>query len=229
MTNLEYIASLIVNNDLIYIDTSALMNVNELTLLVSNIRNLLLAEGKHITVPHEVYIELLRHLKGNDNRKKLLAVQVFDLLYENKNIFFIENTEIKDIEIFKVFADAKLLASLTENKSSYRQLLITNDRKLSHDAYDLNNLESCKGHKIKVCYLNKYGELHKSACTSKLDIPASPEKENTDANVVPNFATPKETETTTHSFNKYVVPAVTLCIGLFLGNYGSKVLKNINI
>ena len=54
----------------------------------------------------------------------------------------------------KAFADAKLLTELTENKSERKQLSITNDKKPGQDAYDLNNLESCKGHQINVCFIN---------------------------------------------------------------------------
>ena len=61
----------------------------------------------------------------------------------------------------KAFADSELLSRLTKEKTEFSQLLITNDKKLSVDAYSLNNLNSCLGKKISVCYISKNGLLQK--------------------------------------------------------------------
>ena len=60
-----------------------------------------------------------------------------------------------------------MLSELTVNKIEYGQLLITNDKKLSRDAYGLNNQESCKGHRIMVCYVNRAGELQMCECVKE--------------------------------------------------------------
>ena len=86
-----------------------------------------------------------------------------ELLALNKAIFQVENVPLTAEEIAHTFADAQLLAELTLHRSDYNQLLITNDRKLSCDAYDLNQQQSCKGRKVLVCYIT--GAVNYSAVT----------------------------------------------------------------
>ena len=87
MTNLEYVTGLIKSNDKIYIDTSALMNVDELEVFSKNIQDILLAEKKQIIVTRDVFIELLRHFKGSDDRKRNLVTKVFDVFFRYENVF----------------------------------------------------------------------------------------------------------------------------------------------
>lgn len=219
MTNLEYVTALVKSNDKIYIDTSALMNTEELELLAQNIQEILLAEEKHIIVPRAVCMELLRHLEGSDDRKRNIALKVFDIFCRYEKVFFVQNSAPGDVNFMRAFADAKLLAELTENKSSWKQLLITNDRKLGHDAYDLNNLESCKGHIIKVCYLNRFGELHRCDCVKDAQIqPTASEPEVVIREDVKDV-TVKEEKAPESLVPKVIAPIATLLLGFAVGKY----------
>ena len=219
MTNLEYVTALVKSNDKIYIDTSALMNTEELELLAQNIQEILLAEEKHIIVPRAVCMELLRHLEGSDDRKRNIALKVFDIFCRYEKVFFIQNSDPGDVNFMRAFADAKLLAELTENKSSWKQLLITNDRKLGHDAYDLNNLESCKGHIIKVCYLNRFGELHRCDCVKDAQIQPTASKPEVVIREDVKVVTVKEEKTPESLVPKVIAPIATLLLGFAAGKY----------
>lgn len=175
----NYTLSQIATADKIYIDTSALMNSEELEILVKRIRIPLMQDEKKILVSRAVCLELARHLESVDDRKQQLALQAFEVLSANQEVFELENRDLSSQEVFKAFADAELLVTLTEKRSDYKQLLITNDKKLGHDAYDLNNLESCRGHQVRVCYINRAGELHacEKACREEAKSPEPEVKE----------------------------------------------------
>lgn len=227
MNNLEYVTSLIKSNDRIYIDTSALMNVEELELMAENIQGILLSEEKKIIVPRAVCMELVRHFESSDERKRCIALKVFDVFCKYDHVFSVQNSEIEDTDIMKVFADAKLLAELTENKSTCKQLLITNDRKLGHDAYDLNKLESCKGHTIKVCYLNKLGELHRCECVKEERTATQcPEPQIVTKEVV-KVVTVKEKSDDDTWIAKVAIPVATMAVGFVVGKYGNDMIKYI--
>lgn len=221
MTNLEYVTSLIKSNDKIYIDTSALMKTEELDLLVKNIQWILYAEGKQIIVSREVCMELARHLESSNERKRNLVIKVIDVFCKYKDVFSVQNKDINNEDFFKAFADAKLLAELTENKSSWKQLLITNDRSLSHDAYDLNYLESCKGHHIQVCYLNRFGELHKCDCVKDAQIQLKVSEPEVITKEVVKVVTVKEDKEPDSWLPQVIVPIATFLVGYAVGKYGA--------
>lgn len=227
MNNLEYVTSLIKTNDRIYIDTSALMNVEELEILAENIQEILVSEEKKIIVPRPVCMELVRHFESSDERKRNIALKVFDVFCKYDRVFSVQNSEIEDTDIMKVFADAKLLAELTENKSSCKQLLITNDRKLGHDAYDLNKLESCKGHIIKVCYLNKFGELHRCECVKEEQTATQCSEPQIVTKEVVKVVTVKEKPDSDDWIAKVAVPLATMVVGFVAGKYGNDIIKHI--
>ena len=227
MTNLEYVTALIKSNDRIYIDTSALMNVDELELLANRIQDILVAEEKMIIVPRVVCLELLRHFKGIDTRKKDLSVRVFDVLSRYESVFSVQDVETDGLDLMKVFADAKLLAELTEHKSTCKQLLITNDRDLVHDAYDLNKLASCRGHAIKVCYLNRFGELHRCDCVREQPDESVENEPRIEVREIVKIQTVKEAPAPEPWFKKVALPATTLILGLVVGRYSSNVFSYI--
>lgn len=227
MTNLEYVTALIKSNDRIYIDTSALMNVDELELLANKIQDILVAEGKMIIVPRVVCLELLRHFEGIDTRKKDLSVRVFDVLSRYERVFSVQDVETDGLDLLKVFADAKLLAELTEHKSTCKQLLITNDRDLGHDAYDLNKLASCKGHAIKVCYLNRFGELHRCDCVREQPDDSVENEPRVEVREIIKIQTVKEASAPEPWFKKVALPVTTLVLGLVVGRYSSNVFSYI--
>lgn len=43
-----------------------------------------------------------------------------------------------------------------------------NDRHLGEDAFNLNKQESCKGHKVYVCYIERDGSLQCSDCVRSI-------------------------------------------------------------
>lgn len=84
------------------------------------------------------------------------------LLFKNySNLFIFEDKDLKQSEVSSAFADSELLSRITKDKSKHSQLLITNDKNLSVDAYKLNKLYSCKGKKIMVCFIDNLGQLNK--------------------------------------------------------------------
>ena len=163
MTNIQYIEKTLSSVERILVDTSTLMTRGFQQFICNN-KERFLAREKKIVVPKAVYSELARHIDSTDTEKSELAMAAIELLALNKAIFQVENVPLTAEEIAHTFADAQLLAELTLNRSDYNQLLITNDRKLSCDAYDLNQQQSCKGRKVLVCYINWCGELQCCDC-----------------------------------------------------------------
>ena len=163
MTNTQYIEKTIFSVDRILIDTSTLMT-RGFQQFISNNKELLLSGDKTIIVPKAVYTELAKHMESADPEKSELAMAAVELMALNKYIFQVESAQLTEEEIALVFADAQLLSELTLHRTDCNQLLITNDRKLSCDAFDLNQQQSCKGCKVLVCYVNWYGELQCCEC-----------------------------------------------------------------
>ena len=95
------------------------------------------------------------------------AARALDLLSNHVDIFEGRDENLREEEALKAFADSELLAELTLNRTACGQLLITNDRRLSEDAYKLNDQTSCRGRKVMVCFINKFGELRKCECTKE--------------------------------------------------------------
>ena len=164
MTSQEYIKNMICNNDRIYIDTATLMEVEWTKLFINNCRDILVEERKKIIVPKAVCLELAKHMSSDNARKSQAAFDAIGIITPFAEIFDVQSDAMDENEIAKAFADCQLLSELTLNKNGGGQLLITNDRKLSRDAYNLNSQESCKGYRIMVCYLNRFGELHMCQC-----------------------------------------------------------------
>ena len=166
MTNTEYMQKMAIVNDYIYVDTSALMDADWLRLFSEKAEPVFKAAGKCITIPPAVRSELIRHLDSPDFEKKCRAETAIAILAEHKELFQATGGQLDDEEITKAFADMELLATLMLNRRGNRQLLITNDRNLSKDAYDLNDQQSCQGGRISVCYINHYGELQMCDCVT---------------------------------------------------------------
>lgn len=190
MTNTQYTEKIIFSVDRIWVDTSTLMSRGFHQFILNNKERFLSAE-KRLIVPKAVYSELARHVSSNDPDKSDLAMAAVELLSMNKDVFHVENVPLTEEEIAHAFADAQLLSELTLHKSNCNQLLITNDRKLSCDAFDLNQQQSCKGRKILVCYINWYGEMQCCECARAnndrmSDMPISEEP----IRVVPAFDIP---------------------------------------
>lgn len=168
MTNIQYTEKTLSSVDRILVDTSTLMSPG-FQQFISNKKGLLLAAGKKIIVPKTVYMELARLVGSIDSEKSEHAMAAVELLSQNKDIFTVGNAPFTEEEIAHAFADAQLLSELTIHKAEGNQLLLTNDRKLSCDAFDLNQQQSCKGYKVLVCYINYYGEMQCCECARTYD------------------------------------------------------------
>lgn len=163
MTNTQYTEKVFSSVERILVDTSTLMTPG-FQRFIRNNKQHLLGIGKAIIVPKAVYTELARHMESDDAEKVELAMSAVELMALNKDVFQVESTKLTEEEIAHAFADAQLLSELTLHRSDYNQLLITNDRRLSCDAFDLNQQQSCKGRRVLVCYINWYGELQCCEC-----------------------------------------------------------------
>lgn len=161
MTNREYVEDLLALNEKIYIDTSSLMNDTELGRFLVQYQDIFEALNKKIIVTREVCLEIVRHLSLKNIEKQEKAKSVILLFKDYSNLFIFEDKDLKQSEVSSAFADSELLSRITKDKSKHSQLLITNDKNLSVDAYKLNKLYSCKGKKIMVCFIDNLGQLNK--------------------------------------------------------------------
>lgn len=161
MTNKEYVQNLLLANDIIYIDTSSLMNVEEFKVFIESYSEDFLNFGMKITVTREVCLEIVKHLSSEHIEKQTKAKRVIDIFKNFNTIFIFEDENLTSHEANFAFADSELLSRMTKSKLDYKQLLITNDKNLCIDAFNLNTLNSCKGQQIMVCYINRNGKLHK--------------------------------------------------------------------
>lgn len=164
MTSIEYIETMVRSCERIYMDTATLMDTDGLERFIANSTPVLKEHGRKIIIPRSVRSELARHL-GSENRAKAdLAMRAVELISQHRHLFEVENAPLTEEEIEEAFADAQILSELTLAKPAYSQLLITNDKKLSADAFSLNQQQSSKGYQIRVCYINRSGELRKCEC-----------------------------------------------------------------
>ena len=161
MTNREYVEDLLALNEKIYIDTTSLMNDTELGRFLVQYQDIFEALNKKIIVTREVCLEIVRHLSLKNIEKQEKAKSVILLFKNYSNLFIFEDKDLKQSEVSSAFADSELLSRITKDKSKHSQLLITNDKNLSVDAYKLNKLYSCKGKKIMVCFIDNLGQLNK--------------------------------------------------------------------
>lgn len=147
------------DNGVIIMDTASLMEDSRLSYMVELYRPLLIKNRQSIIIPGVVCQELVRHLTSENEEKKRKANEALKIIRNNGDIFTVESAEYTSDEIRKAFADREILLRLTNIRATRRQLLITNDRKLSRDAYNLNQIESCRGKEVFVYYLANNGNL----------------------------------------------------------------------
>ena len=175
MDNISYIEQQVAFNDLFIADTSTLMEPDWLRQFSERAEPIFLAAGKHISIPLAVRTELLRHLDSADDEKRTKAMDANNILAQHKVLFQTVPGKLDDDDIAKAFADAELLALLMRNRSGRRQLLIANDRSLTRDAFELNDLQSCQGGRISVCFIDRFGQLQRCSCVAE-----AMQKQNTD-------------------------------------------------
>ena len=149
----QMITKLVLENQIILLDTSVAMD-EKFEDLVNEMELLLMENRKKNVVKNAVWAELLRHLGSDDETKQQRATKAVEIIGMHQNIFDINGWGLSSDKIFRAFADAEFLADLTRHKNRYTQALLTNDKKLSRDANNLNSQESCLGKQISVYSLN---------------------------------------------------------------------------
>ena len=194
MNRREYVVSMLKANTKVYIDTASLMNVEALEQFIQNFEDIFEDMNRRIEVPYSVRLELSRHMRSRDVVKYTRALEALSLIGSHTGMFSIPETPTDEEEIRKAFADMDLLAMLTKNKKDEAQLLITNDRDLADDASKLNNLGSCRGRKVSVCFITSAGELYMNN-GSKSSLSRQPKPEEEDLAVKPSEATPTDVPT----------------------------------
>lgn len=141
-TNTEYIKKQVSINDLIYIDTCSLLDTNRLENFINNSKEYFIESYKKIRIHNAVLNELAKFRCSSTFSKKEQAKKALDIIAKNKDLFIIEN---EDESCCDQFADPKLLETLLKRRIVHKQLLISNDKDLTFDAYSFNNLESFYG------------------------------------------------------------------------------------
>ncbi len=160
---------LIKRNDDIIIDTCSLMNHSSFGLFLKTNADKFRELDKKIVIPYAVYCELTEQMSSTDMSKRDSAEKANSLLKDYIDIISVEDYCLDEEEKTKAFADAELLARLTKNRTSRKQLLISNDKRLTADAYNLNRSESCFGNDVWVSYLSESGKLKTCDCVYKKD------------------------------------------------------------
>ena len=221
MTNLEYVNSLIGFNDIIYIDTSSLMNVEELRKFLESYSQIFIENNKRILVTREVCLEIVKHLRSKMESKQYKAQKVIEIFKEYYELFIFEDNNLNNIEANSAFADSELLSRITRGKTKFRQLLITNDKKLSVDTYNLNNLNSCFGEKISVCYISQDGLLHRGQTDFESRAICEKDKKE-EVNVSEEQTVTRITE---DKRSKILYVLTGFCLGAVVTKYAPKILK----
>lgn len=206
MCNYDYLKQEVENNDLLYVDSCSTMEHEGFRSFISNIKELLVINNKKIKIIAEVYCELIKHSCSSNIYKQQSALNALAVIKENSDVFEIECE--KEANIDDTFADPKLLAHLLNNIASQKQLLITNDRKLSSDAYNFNNLNSINGRKIHVCYINRNGDMLKCNCVN------TSFEDKTDLNQIKESQVIKTVTYKPSFFEKFILPSL---IGITAG------------
>ncbi len=216
----EYVEKQVVLNDVIYMDTNCLMYINDLQKFIHNYKDIFLAENKKIVIIEAVMEELAKLSCSKNLEKQKRAEQALEIIMLNQELFYVENLDVNEER--SVFADPAILNRLLGKRREYKQLLISNDRDLTTDAFKLNSIESFDGNRINVCFLTYEGNLQMCNCARK-----EPKKHNEDYMVLQNMdeandmTQTREVERDKSFFEKWGMPAGSFALGILL-TLGSK-------
>lgn len=219
MTNREYVEDLLALNEKIYIDTSSLMNDTELGRFLVQYQDIFEALNKKIIVTREVCLEIVRHLSSKNIEKQEKAKSVILLFKNYNNLFIFEDKDLKQSEVSSAFADSELLSRITKDKSKHSQLLITNDKNLSVDAYKLNKLYSCKGKKIMVCFIDNLGQLNKGKTGFETNLNTLVIEQKT---LEEQFEEQNNNQEKSKIFQKIILGGCLLSVGFVIGKISNK-------
>lgn len=223
----SYIQRMINANQLIYIDTSAMMNSVRFEHFILRAKPYLVSYHKKLILADDVWLELKRHLGSVLPEKREKASKAIQLINDNRFLFDFTDKEYSEEDIDRAFADKELLAELTFNKQDFTQLLITNDIHLEDDAYNLNKQASCQGHLVRVCYLNQNGGLQKYDSTTSMK---SENVEKTESQAESAYPAMQQQEAQVKSKDGWKIFGASMCGGLVgygAGKYGNTIIKYI--
>ena len=210
------IAEIVENSDIIYIDTCSLMQSENTESVIEAIRPYLLAVNKKILITAPVSHELMKHKIRKKEQTIHLAEKAYEIIEKYDDVFTLEDCGTTKEEIFAAFADPRLIARMTMCKDHNSQLLITNDKKLSVDALNINTLKSCKGKPVNVYSISESGELEEF----KLPAPDQPK-------VIITEQPPKKNNTLKEMARTLYLVSVGIMLGVG-GKYAYRYSKTIN-
>lgn len=162
---LSYAEQMIKYNEIIMIDASSIMDPG-FPMFIENCADYFIKYGRVIIIPVCVWLELIRHL--NNPKKEASILKAMMVIDKNPNLFYYANKQnMSETDVKKALGDSEILSQLILGKPDAQQLLITNDKQLAKNAFELNEFDSVKGHKIKSCFLDSMGNLRRCGCTIK--------------------------------------------------------------
>lgn len=213
-TNLDYITKQIQNNQIIWIDTCTMMYIQRFELFIKNVRPVLLESNKKIKIPDCVMAELAKHQLSFDEYKQASATEALSLIKANNDIFKVEHLD-NDASNGENFADPKILTVILEKRRNIPQLLISNDQRLTSDAYKFNDLESFYGSKVSVCYIGSNGDMNMCDCVKAKTFKEQP------VIIYKDRVVEKEVPRDKKFMESYGLP-----VGITIGGLGTYVLCN---
>lgn len=224
----NYLNYVLDHNDLIYVDTSTLMNADSMQLFIQRAEDEFLARNKRMIVTQWVQKELNKHIRSDNENKRDQARAALLLLAKYDSLFILEDDNA--ILDSATFADSDLLSRLVLNKATATQLLITYDRSLALDAYNLNNQGSNKGGKVMVCHINRAGYIKKCDCVGSPnhesdDVPIEPEVIVREKIVYVNRPVEKEIVSNTKAWKTPVAIATGFISGIAFEKFALPFIK----
>lgn len=156
--SIDYMDFVIKGSDVIFIDTSSLLQNTSLEFL-TKLKPFLIKYSKALILPMKVYEELQKHQKNKEDiaLAKLAVVAIKQLAtFQNENCLQIFGDEKIDN-----FADNVFNTQITRLRVNKSVLLITNDIKLGQDILKLNESKSVNGKKIFVQKVDRFGNFQR--------------------------------------------------------------------
>lgn len=209
MCSVKQVRHIFRTNDRIYADACILMNAATLEAFFGRYGDIMKKEYSKIIIPASVRKEIARLLCSNELDKRSKAIDSISVINKYSDLIIMEGGSLSEEGLGRVHADPEIIATLTLGRKTVRQLLITNDRDLAADVYGLNELRSCKGKPITVCYIDYEGRLKISDCVTESiengsEQPEASEILPEETLVTSESETPKESETSSDEADETV-------------------------
>lgn len=153
-----YLNYVISKSDVIFIDTSSLLQESSINFL-EKLDAVLKQHKKTLILPYKVYEELQKHFKNE--KDKNLSKKAKNIMLSLKHYQDNQLLEIYGDNTLDNFADNVFQMQITRLRVHKTVLLITNDIKLGKDILLLNESQSVDGKPIFVQKVNRFGFLQK--------------------------------------------------------------------